>query len=280
VSSASNTKGPPTEADETALSVSGFPPPTPQPQHGLANPGEEFQGWSAASSEYRNRIILRTFKGFTLRILEAEASLEPVEEGLTRKVAVHLASLMALQDNNPLRQSIQDMQHGSTRSCSPMQETWQAYRQQYGPRGGPAPTPLQPWVTPPWKDRSEQCLDIEQSQVADFLAREQEQGTAILYTDASVSNGVSGCAAVITSGQGPIRTVYQDTVGWATTCPMLSAEIHAIKQAIDYIVPVRSWNYYHYIIATYRQDAIRAFKNGNTATKDREALQGLIASSD
>lgn len=226
------------------------------------------------------RIILRAFKGIALRILEAEASLEPVEERLTRKVAVHLASLMALQDNNPLRQNIQDMQHGSTKACSPMQETWQAYRQQYSPRGGPAPIPLRPWITPPWKDRSEQCLDIEQSQVIDFLAREQRQGTAILYTDASVRNRVSGCAAVIASGQGSIRTVYQDTVGWATTCPILSAEIHAIKQAIDYIVPVRSWSYHHYIIATDSQDAIRAFKKGNAATKDREALQGLIASFD
>ncbi|KAG9656471.1 hypothetical protein KCV03_g9981, partial [Aureobasidium melanogenum] len=172
------------------------------------------------------------------------------------------------------------MQHGSAKSRSPMQETWQAYRQQYSPRGGPAPIPLRSWITPPWKDRSEQCLDIEQSQVIDFLAREQRQGTAILYTDASVRNRVSGCAAVIASGQGLIRTVYQDTVGWATTCPILSAEIHAIKQAIDYIVPVRSWSYHHYIIASDSQDAIRAFKKGNTATKDREALQGLIASFD
>ena len=50
------------------------------------------------------KIILRAFNGVTLRILEAEASLEPVKERLTRKVAAHLASLTSLQESNLVRQ--------------------------------------------------------------------------------------------------------------------------------------------------------------------------------
>jgi hypothetical protein len=48
------------------------------------------------------KIILRAFNGVALRILEAEASLKPVRERLTRKVAVHLASLTSLQESNLL----------------------------------------------------------------------------------------------------------------------------------------------------------------------------------
>jgi len=70
---------------------------------------------------------------------------------------------------------------------------------------------------------------VEQDQVREFLEREQRYGTAILYTDASARNGVSGCAVVIGSGRGPIKTIYQATIGWASTCPVLSAELQAIK---------------------------------------------------
>jgi ribonuclease HI len=77
---------------------------------------------------------------------------------------------------------------------------------------------------------------------------------------------------VIGSGLGPIDTIYQATIGWVSTCPVLSAELQAIKQAVDYIVPVWSWSYHNYIIATDSQDAIKAVKKGNTATKNREAL--------
>ncbi|THX99293.1 hypothetical protein D6D01_10441 [Aureobasidium pullulans] len=42
------------------------------------------------------KIILRAFNGVALRILEAEASLEPVRERHARKAAAHLASLASL----------------------------------------------------------------------------------------------------------------------------------------------------------------------------------------
>jgi len=224
------------------------------------------------------KIILRAFNSVALRTLEAEASLEPVRERLTRKVAVHVAGLTSLQESNLLRQRIRDMQRGTKTQQSPLQETWQAYGRQYSPRGGPTPIPLRTWIIPPWRDRADQCLEVEQSRVKEFLDRERGYGTAILYTDASARNGVSGCAVVMGSGRGPIKTIYQATIGWTSTCPVMSAELQAIKQAIDYIVPVRSWSYHTYIIATDSQDAIRAVKKGNTATKNREALQGLLES--
>jgi ribonuclease HI len=114
--------------------------------------------------------------------------------------------------------------------------------------------------------------------VREFLNREQGYGTAILYTDASGMNVISGCTVVRGSGRGPIEMIYQATIGWASTCPVLSAELQAIKQAVDYIVPVRSWSYHNYIIATDSQDAIKAVKKGNTATKNREALQSVLES--
>ncbi|KAI5195396.1 hypothetical protein E4T39_08219 [Aureobasidium subglaciale] len=186
------------------------------------------------------KIILRAFNGVALRILEAEASLEPVRERLTRKVAAHLASLTSLQESNLLRQCMQDIQKRAITQESPLQETLWAYRRQCSPRGSPTPIPLRTWIIPPWKDRAEQCLAVEQSRVREFLDQEQGYGTAILYTDASARNGVSGCAVVMGSGRGPIKTIYQATIGWASTCPVLSAELQAIKQTIDYICTLRN----------------------------------------
>ena len=110
------------------------------------------------------------------------------------------------------------------------------------------------------------------------LGREQREGTAILFTGASLRNRISGCAVVMGSGQGPIKTIYQVTLGWASTRSIVSTELQAIKQAIDYTVPVRSWSYHNYIIATDSQEAIQVVKKTNTATKHREALQGLLES--
>ena len=88
------------------------------------------------------KIILRAFNGVALRILEAEASLEPVRERLSRKVAVHLASLTSLQESNLLRQGTQDMQQGITTHISPLKEIWYAHKGQYSPRGCSSPTLL------------------------------------------------------------------------------------------------------------------------------------------
>jgi hypothetical protein len=55
------------------------------------------------------KIILRAFNGVALRILEAKASLEPVRERLTRKVAAHLASLTSLQESNLLQQGMHNI---------------------------------------------------------------------------------------------------------------------------------------------------------------------------
>ncbi|CAD0017572.1 unnamed protein product [Aureobasidium pullulans] len=111
------------------------------------------------------KIILRAFNGVTLRILEAEASLEPVKERLTRKVAAHLASLTSLQESNLVRQ-LQPERRSSTdltpdldyptmeRSSGPM------------PDGGTGPS-------------------------AGVPRARARYGTAILYTDASARNGLN-----------------------------------------------------------------------------------------
>lgn len=52
------------------------------------------------------RIILRAFQSVSTQVIEAEASLEPVQERLARKVAQHVAGIFSLPKDNPLRQSI------------------------------------------------------------------------------------------------------------------------------------------------------------------------------
>lgn len=105
-------------------------------------------------------------------------------------------------------------------------------------RSNTDPTPDMSYLT--MERPSDQCLAVEVSQAKEILGREQREGTAILYMDASGRNRISGCAVGMRSGRGPIETIQQATIGRASTCPIVSTEVQAIKQAIDCMVQVRS----------------------------------------
>ena len=52
------------------------------------------------------RLILRAWKAVSLPILEVEAFLEPTKERLDRKVIAHIAKLILLPNNNPVRKAL------------------------------------------------------------------------------------------------------------------------------------------------------------------------------
>ena len=54
---------------------------------------------------------------------------------------------------------------------------------------------------------------------------EQGYGATVIYTDGSVRNGTSGCAAVKEVGKGGLQVVDKATIGWARTCLVLSTEL-------------------------------------------------------
>jgi ribonuclease HI len=220
------------------------------------------------------KIILRAFRGVAAQVLDAEANLEPVQERLTRKMIRHVANLGSLPADNPLQQNTRQKQTRGATWQTPIQQTWQAFKERYNPKKGKPPTPLRPWLLPPWKDRTSQCIILSEGEARDMIHNEHQSGTTVLYTDASVRNGVSGCATVEGNGIGPIRMVFSATIGWARTCSVLSAELQAIKLAIECLVPVR-FDTQTPIIATDSQEALRVIAQGNAARKGREALQGI-----
>lgn len=55
------------------------------------------------------QIVLRSFKRVSAAVLEAEAYLEPVVDRLTKKVAKHLQTIFAAEEDNPAWTSIRNI---------------------------------------------------------------------------------------------------------------------------------------------------------------------------
>lgn len=116
---------------------------------------------------------------------------------------------------------------------------------------------------------------MEGSQAKEMLRRERACGTTVLYTDASVRNGVRGCAVVREDGARGLQVVCKTTVGWARSCSVLTAELQAIKLAAQHIWSSIPYNH-NPIIATDSQEALQTIQKGNKARKGREAVQGAL----
>lgn len=221
------------------------------------------------------RIILRAFQSVSTQVIEAEASLEPVAERLARKTARHVAGILSLPKDNPLQQSLIRINRRGTKYASPIQKIWGTYEKRYNPRGGPPQLTIRPWVLPPWRDWTDRCLIMEDYQAKAMLRRERASGATILYTDASVRNGVSGCAVLREDGNRGLQIVRKATVGWARSCSVLTAELQAIRLAAKHLRS-STRRIYNAIIATDSQEALRAIQGGNKTEKGREAVQGAM----
>ena len=102
-----------------------------------------------------------------------------------------------------------------------------------------------------------------------------------LYADASVTKRLASIAVVRRTGIAT-QVVRQDSIGWASSCGILSAEIAAIVAALEYahehIKPLPQLETLELVIFSDSQQALRAIQAGNDAKTGR-ALLGKIAES-
>jgi hypothetical protein len=164
----------------------------------------------------------------SLPILEAEVYLETTRERLDRKVIAQAVKLIALPNNNPARRAVPSTLNVN-RYISPLNATIAVSKERLKPRGSRVPTGNPPWIQAPWIDHSHRAVIKEKDQ-AIKEANTQPRG---LFADASVSRRLAAIAVVRKAGT-DMRVVKQESIGWTSTCGVLSAEIAAVASALEY----------------------------------------------
>jgi ribonuclease HI len=76
------------------------------------------------------------------------------------------------------------------------------------------------------------------------------------------------------------QVVQQESIGWASTCGVLSAEIAAISAALKYIQENLEPPISELVVFSDSQQALRAIQAGNSANTGRALLEGIAESID
>lgn len=215
------------------------------------------------------RMILRAWKRVALPVLEAEAYLETTVRRLQRKVAAHTVKLISLPCSNPARKAIPDTLNVS-RFLSPLSVTIAVHRSRLRPKGLGVPAGDPAWIHAPCIDHSHRAAIWEREraiQVTENIARARVLG---LYVDASVGKRLASIAVVKRLGTFK-RVVRKDSIGWESTCGVLSAELAAIAAALayaqDHLKPQQQL-----VVFSDSQHALRAIQAGNSARTGRAYL--------
>jgi hypothetical protein len=177
-------------------------------------------------------VILRAWKAVSLPILDAEAYLESTKERLDRRVLAHTVKLISLLYSNPVRKALKYASN-VYRHISPLSAVYQAAEKRLNLRGLGPPMANPPWIQHPWRSHSGRIEIKEKSLAMSEAAMIAGANILGLYTDTSVAERLASIAVVQRSGVA-LQIVRQDSIGWASTCGVLSAEIAAILAALEF----------------------------------------------
>jgi hypothetical protein len=216
------------------------------------------------------RMILRAWKAVSLPILEAEAYLESTKKRLDQKVIAHTVKLISLPRSNPARRALPHALN-TYRYVSPLSAVCVLAKERLKPKGSWSPIGNPPWIHPPWIDYSNRVGIKERSQTIRETATTAGANILGLYTDASVTKRPASIAVVQRIGIAT-QVVQQESIGWASTCGVLSAEIAAIPAALKYIQENPKPLMSELFVFSDSQQALRAIQAGNGANTGRALL--------
>jgi ribonuclease HI len=173
------------------------------------------------------------------------------------------------------------MKDGRFSYMSPLSAVYIVAKERLKPKGSRPPTGNPPWVQPPWTDHSYRVKIRERNQAIKDAATIAGANILGLYADASVTKRLASIAVVRRTGI-VTQVVRQDSIGWASTCRVLSAEIAVMSAALEYaqehLKPLPQPGTLDLVVFSDSQQALRAIQAGNDARIGR-ALLGKIAES-
>jgi ribonuclease HI len=204
---------------------------------------------------------------------------------LTRKATAQAVKLLTLPIENPVRRAIVHAQ-GVRRYTSPLDTTLSAVtgRLKHITRRPLSGNSL--WIHATWVSLGHRVFIADKDQAIHDANAIANAGIASLYSDASVT---ARCAAVAVARRrgDSAELVVRESIGWSTTCSILTAEIAAIAAALEYVQEAfEPEPQEHPLLATKlritifsdSQLALEAIKAGNNAKRGRDLLRRIAES--
>ena len=210
-------------------------------------------------------------------VLQDEAGLELVENRLALKTAKHTLDVRSLPQTHPLWTIMNGMQGTGDRHKSPLFETWSRHHDTIQTTKAQGIMTKLPYVLPPWHDLRRILIIADEAEARRLHQRvfSSTPRYPLLYTDASVRNGLAGISVVMYNRQlqrPTYKVVYRETVGWEKTCTVTTAEICAIRAALDYFRESKSSGW----IMTDSQEALRLIDGCGKSAKSRGTVLATL----
>ena len=221
--------------------------------------------------------VIGAFRTVSSAVLQDEAGLEPVESRLARKSAEHALRVRALPHDHPLSVIMNGMERRSSRHKSPLFETWSRHHKAIQGTKGLGVTPSVHHAVPPWHDHEDLVTIQDEAEAMRFhphiAAVRSEQ--LLFYTDASARNGLVGIAVVKYQPHGNTpapRIVRQETIGRQKTCTVATAEIYAIRIALELLRREKASGW----IITDSQEALLRMDKGGRSSKSKAVVLAAL----
>jgi hypothetical protein len=179
------------------------------------------------------RMILRVWKAVSLPILESEAYLESTKKRLDKKVIAYTVKLISLPGSNLARRALPHALN-VYRYISPLSAVCILAKARLKLKGSWSPIGNSPWIHPLCIEYSNRVEIKERSQAIRETATTLGVNILGLYTGASVAKRLASIVVVQRIGI-TTQVVGQESIGWESTCGVLSVEIAAISAALKYV---------------------------------------------
>ena len=217
--------------------------------------------------------IIGAFRTVSTAVLQDEAGLEPVESRLAWRTANYAQKARALPETHPLWAIMNTMQARPGRHKSPLFMTWARYHRTIQRTKAEGLSAQIPYVLPAWYNIQGMFVMDDEAAVSRLHHQVLRSSSKplLLYTDASVRNGLAGVSVVMydrTRYKPTYGVVEEETVGREKTCTVATAEIYAIMSALDVLCRKKRAGW----IMTDSQEAIRLIDARGKSKKSREAV--------
>lgn len=177
-------------------------------------------------------MITGAFQTVCLKVAQAEAYLEPVEQRLARKVLSHVVNLTTMPHTIPVTKVLRKTLSQGKAHQTPLRATWDQYGKYLAQGKDFKIAPELPWNVPTWVSFTRMKVDYSEEEALKFHST-AHQNSCNLYTDGSVRNGLCGSAVV--KGLHLYERIKTVTVGFERHCSILTTEAMALVYAVRYV---------------------------------------------
>ena len=226
------------------------------------------------------KAITGAFRTVSLEVLQDEACLDSTTVRLSKRVIKHMIDAASRDSENPLNKCIQKWGRNKRKCSTALQNVgrqhYKTLQDLLHPKQSTKPRYIAPWLLSTNSKITDISSDRDQANQRCKDIADKKDRSKVFYTDGSAANKRCGSAVVQIDTSNQVTVVKAETIGTEKTCAILSAEITAIRLAVEYICKTGKKRMPYWILSD-SQDAIRVIDKGQGTSTSRAAATRLLA---